>query len=372
MRKVKFSSLPAAALCALILHGCGPDKLKVGLDVGLAGADVANMAASEVRMSKAAKGKRFETRIAAQRALAKGTLTPEMMRAALDSFANDEKVAVVVSRFLQEEEFGAMAAFRNKQVPFLSVTPLPDGITSATGPAFSLVPSIPKQAAFLAAQARPSDRVAIVHIDNAYGASLASALTDALKKQGITPVDVRTYEQSWDEPRVVAVGTELEREKDPSLLFFLGRAPSLQLVWQPFRDVAKELRVIGSDLVESSAVYANPDGAFTGLQYVRYFDPQDSAARMHDLHERYAMWIGRGEMTGEAVLVYDAISLIGEALRSGARTRSEIQRYFASLGRTRPPFSGVGGPTAFNEQGEAERTFELALVTNRGVVKAEP
>jgi ABC-type branched-subunit amino acid transport system substrate-binding protein len=358
-------------VAALLLSACGQGKLKAGLNVGLAGADVGNMAASEVRMSKAAKGKRFETRIAAQRALAKGTLTPQILRASVDSFVTDEKVAVVVSRFLQQEEIAAASNFKSQGLPFLSVTPLQDGIASANGPGFSLVPSLAKQAAFLASQAKADDRVAIVHIDNAYGVNLARAVSDALKARGITPVDIRQYEQNWDEPRVVALGAELERQKDPTLLLFLGRAPSLQLIWQPFRDAAKEIRVVGSDLVESTALYANPDGAFTGLLYVRYFNPQDPETRMHDLHERYAMWIGRGEMTGEAVLVYDAIGMIGEALRSGARTRKEIQQYLASLGRSRPPYKGVGGLTSFDESGEAKREFQLALVTNRGVVPAE-
>jgi len=355
-------------ILALALVACGDPKLKVGLNVGSAGADVGAMAASEIRQSQAAKDRRFEVRIAAQRAVSSQQASPEMLKAALDSLATDEKVAVVVSRFLGQEALDAARGYQKSLVPFISVTPLPPGISASNGPGFSLVPGFEKQAEFMASKAKPDDRVAIVYINDAYGVTLSNALSAALVKRGITLVDSRKYEQSWDEPRVVAVGTELNRDKNPTLLYFLGRAPSLQLVWQPFRETAKEIRVIGSDLVESTALYSNPEGGFTGLTYVRYADPQSAETRMKDLHDRYMMWISRGEMTSEAALVYDAMMLTGEALRSGARTRAQFREYYHSLGRTRAPFNGVTGPIAFDDAGEVARPFHLAEVTNTGIV----
>lgn len=352
--------------------GCGDPKLKVGLNVGPAGADVARMASSEVRQSRPARDRRFEIRVAAQIPMVRNELTPELMRSALDSLADDESVAVVVSRFLGQEMLDAARGYNSKKVPYLAITPLPPGFASAEGPGFSLVPSYAKQASFLAGLADPSARIAIVHIADAYGVTLATELSEALAARGSAPIDVRSYEQSWDEPRMVALGTDIERTKNPTLLYFLGRAPSLELVWQPFREVGKEIRVIGSDLAESNAIYVNKEGRFTGLQYVRYVDPQSQEPRIKDLHDRYDWWISRGEMTGEAVLVYDAMLLVGEGLRAGARSREDFRQYFASLGRTRPAFNGVGGEIAFGEDGEVAREFELAEVTYRGVERVSP
>jgi ABC-type branched-subunit amino acid transport system substrate-binding protein len=277
----------------------------------------------------------------------------------------------VVSRFLGQEALDAAQHYRTANVPFISVTPLPAGLASGNGPGFSLVPSFTKQADFMASQAVGEDRVAIVYINDAYGVTLSTALVAALKTRGLTPVDVRKYDQSWDEPRVVAVGTELARDKNPTLLYFIGRAPSLQLVWQPFRETAKEIRVIGSDLVESTALYTNPEGGFTGLKYVRYVDPQSTDARMKDLHDRYMMWISRGEMTSEAALVYDAMMMTADAMRAGARTRAQFREHFAALGRSRPPFNGVSGPIAFGDDGEVARPFHLAEVTFNGIVSVQ-
>jgi len=357
------------AVCAIVLlAACGDPKLKVGLNVGLAGADVGRMASTEVRMSGAAKDRYFETRVAAQTIIAQGELTPAIMRAALDSLAADEKVAVVVSRFLGSEELDAARAYVAGGVPFLSVSPLPEGISSATGPGFSLVPPLVDQARFLAEQAEPSEKVAIVHVDNAHGRTMAEEIVKALAARGFSGVEVREYKQSWDEPRVVALGTELQRDYKPDLLYFVGRAPSLELIWQPFRNTAEMARVFASDMVESPAIYANNEGRYSGLRYVRYADPMSAEARMKDLNDRYWMWISRGEMTGEAILVYDAMTLVGDAMRAGARERQDFIEYFKSLGRTRPPFKGVAGLVEFTADGAVRREFKLGEVKGRSVV----
>lgn len=355
---------------AIVVAACGRQKLEIAVNAGPGGADVGRMAASEIRQSGAAKNRRVEVRIPLMKPIVFGTATPRMMQLALDSVAHDEKVAVIVSRFLDNEILASAQDFKTKAIPFISTTPLPPGITSLNGPGFSMVPNLAKQAAFMAGEANARDRIVIIRINDAYGTGLTTALIGALHTRGITSVDVKTYEQSWDEPRMVALGTDLEKTGNPSLVYFIGRAPSLELVWQPFREASKDIRVVASDLVESTAIYDNPEGIFTGLKYVRYFDPQAKHPRMVDLHDRYLLWIGRGEMTGEAVLVYDAMMMTAAALRAGARTRGEIRRYFATLGRSRPPFSGVGGLVAFDEDGEVARKLELAEVTNRGVVIA--
>lgn len=357
-------------LLVLLLAACSNEKFEIGINAGPAGADVGHMAASEIRQSRPAKDRRIEVRIAAARAVALGTITGQMLGASLDSMAESERVGVVISRFGDHHTLEAARRFKAQGVPFLSLTPLPTGITSGNGPGFSMVPGYTKQGTFLAAQAKPNDRVAIIHIDDAYGAEMTKALVAALAARGLKPIEVKAYQQSWDEPRMVALGSELQKTKDPTLVYFLGRAPSLELVWQPFREVGSSVRVVGSDLVESTAVYANNEGRFTGLRYVRYLDPKSADKRIKDLNDRYWMWASRGEMTGEAVMVYDAAMIVREALAAGARTRPEMVQYFASLGRSRPPYNGVGGPVAFDATGEIDRKMELAEVTRTGILVA--
>jgi ABC-type branched-subunit amino acid transport system substrate-binding protein len=251
-------------------------------------------------------------------------------------------------------------------MPYISLHPTSPQITGGSTWGFSLVPDYVKEATFIAKNVGAGKKVAIAHIDDAYGRGIAAALTQALTQAGSPPMDVRKYQQTWDEPRMVALGHDI-RSKKPELMIFAGRSPSLQLVIQPFREAGEEIRVIGTDLVESSAVYTNSDGSLTGVQFVRFVDPNSSNERMQDLNGRYILWIGSGHITSEGVLTYDGIHLIGEAVRAGARTRSQVRDYLRSLGRTRPPFSGVAGLIQFGEDGQVMRNFELAEVLKRGI-----
>ena len=88
---------------------------------------------------------------------------------------------------------------------------------------------------------------------------------------------------------------------------------------------------------------------------------------MKDLALGYVLWIGSGQITTEGVLVHDAMRLMGEAARAGARTRTEMRDYLMSLGRTRPPFSGVSGLISFGDDGQVDRKMELARVGLKGV-----
>ena len=352
----------------VLLAACGNRRFDIGVNAGPGGADVGRMAASEVRMSGAAKDKRVDVKIAAMRATAQSAATPQMLAASLDTIIGDDHTAVVISRFLDQELMKVAQKMQKERIPFLATTPTPPGLVSGNGPGFALVPGYAKEAAFMVGEAKADDKVAIIYIDDFYGNTLRDELTKALQARGIKVADERKYEQSWDEPRMFALGVDLENVTHPTLVYFLGRAPSLELVWQKLIETGGKARVVGSDLVESPELYENPEARFTGLRYVRFFDTKSQAPRMKDLHDRYGMWIGRGEMTGEAVYVYDAMMMVGEALRSGARTHEELIKYFASLGKSRPPFNGVGGLISFGADGEVQRKFQMAEVHDREIV----
>ena len=356
--------------CVLLMlafaAGCSDKKLEVGVYAGMHGATIARMAASGVRQSQAAKDRRFDSRALNQMAVVHDTLKPEMLAASIDSVAGDTLVVALLTRFYMQSAIDATSRLNQAGMPYLSLHPTAPQITGGSTWGFSLVPDYVKEAAFIANNVGAGKQVAIAHIDDAYGRGIAAALTQALTQAGSAPMDVRKYQQSWDEPRMVALGHDI-RSKKPELMIFAGRSPSLQLVIQPFREAGEEIRIIGTDLVESSAVYTNTDGSLTGVQFVRFVDPNSPNERMQDLNGRYILWIGSGHITSEGVLTYDGIHLIGEAVRAGARTRSQVRDYLRSLGRTRPPFSGVGGLIQFGEDGQVMRNFELVEVLKRGI-----
>lgn len=350
----------------LAIAACGDPKIEVGVFAGLHGATIANMAASGVRQSQAAKDRRFAARPVAQHAIVGDSLTPEILTASLDSIADDTLVVALLSRFYLPAAVSATAKLNQAGIPYIALHSAQPELTGGSTWGFSLVPDINKQAAFLARQVGAGQRVALIHIDDAYGRSMGAALTAALTQAGHAPVRVQSYQQSWDEPRMVALGHEA-RGDDPDVLVFAGRSPSLALVMQPFREAGAEVRVLGTDLVESEAAYNNPDASLAGVQFVRFVNPRSQDPRMVDLASRYVFWVGFGNITSEGVLTYDGMHLIGDAVRAGARTRAQVRAYLRSLGKTRPPYSGVGGLISFAEDGTVHRPMELVEIQTRGV-----
>jgi ABC-type branched-subunit amino acid transport system substrate-binding protein len=353
-------------LLLLALSACGDPKLEVAVYAGPHGATVARMAASGIRQSQAARDRRFDSRPLNQIAVVRDSLTPEMLRASIDSVADDTLVVALISRFHLQAAIDATGRPNQAGTPYISLHSTAPELTGGDTWGFSLAPDYNKQAAFIARQIGAGRRVAVLHIDDAYGRGMSAALVNALTQAGSPPTDVRRYEQSWDEPRMIALGHDT-RSKEPDVLVFAGRSPSLALVIQPFREAGEEIRTIGTDLVESFSVYNNFDGSLQGVQFVRFLDPKAEDERMKDLSGRYILWIGAGQITGEGVLTYDGMHLIGEAVRAGARTRAQVRDYLRSLGRSRPPFSGVGGLIAFGEDGQVDRKMELVEVQARGV-----
>ena len=350
----------------LALSACGDPKLEVGVYAGIHGGTVARMTAVELRSAKIADDVRVDTRLVAPRMVTRDSLTPAMLRTSLDSMTAEPEVIAMLTRLNWQSAVDATRNMTEKRFPYISLTTTSPELTGGDTWGFSLVPDFDKQAEFIAAQVGGGKRVAIAHINDAYGLGMAAALTDAFTRRGSPPVEVRKYEQAWDETRVLAVGHEL-RTKRPEVLVFAGRSPSLALVIQAFREGQDSIRVIGTDLAESFGLYNDADGTFNDVQFVRYFNPRSAAPRIKELWERYLIWIGVGEMTGETILVYDGMSLIGDAIKNGVRTREQLREYLNSLGKTRPPFDGVGGPIAF-ENGQVVRRMELAAVTPIGVV----
>ena len=356
-------------LVVLAVAACGDPKAHVGVYTGTHGATVAVMTARGVRLSKAASDVHFDARPAARGIVAAGALTDDILHASLDSMAADEDVVAVLSRFLARGAIAAIPGFNQSAVPYISTTPIASEHVGGSTWGFSLVPDYRKQAEFIAQHVGSGKRPALIHIDDEYGRGMSAALREALASAGSAPIEVRAYQQSWDEPRMIALGHEVH-EKKPDVMVFAGRAPSLTLVIQPFREAGEEIRTIGTDLVETEHLYGTGDATLAGVEFVRFMDVTSQDPRMKDLVDRYVFWIGFGRLTSEGVLTHDGVALIGEALRAGARTRAQVRDYLRTLGRSRPPYSGVGGLIAFGEDGQVDRKMELARITNRGVIAA--
>ena len=352
-----------------VATACTKDPYRAGVWMGPTGANVAQMVASEVNFSGGAGGRRFTARVVSQRDVVWGELTPDKLWQSLDSIAKDPQVLAVVTRVNDATTERATQLFEQAGLPYLVATPVARDYAKTHPHAFMLVPSLEDQAEFLAAQAfeEPQPRkVAIVHVREAYADSLARHIKIALAARGLQTALVASFAPAADELNMVAKAEEIATHK-PSILYWIGRSPSLMTMHGTLRNRIPSLRILSSDLVESFHLYENPKSIYTGVRFLRYMDPTSPDSVVRAVRERMQMWIGRDELTNEAAITFDALHAIAQGIRSGAATRQAMYDYF----RKNPTVTGIVGSATFGEGQRVQRAMHLAEVGMNRTVRVE-
>lgn len=351
------------------LSACQDEPYKAGVWMGPTGANVAQMIETEVNFSGGASGRRFKTRVVAQRDVVWGELTPQTLAASLDSMATDPSVLAVLTRMTDSTTERLTRKYEESGMAYLVATPVSRNYAETHPHAFMLVPSLEEQAEFLATQALAEAaprRVAIVHLREDYAASMAGYIKRALAAKGITPVLETSYARDADEVNMLAKAQEIS-VMEPTILYFIGRSPSLMLLHPTIRNKNPDIRVLANDLVESFHVYQNPQGIYTGLRFLRYMDPTSPDSATRAVRERMVMWIGRDELTNEAAITFDALHGVVKAIRAGATTRQAVYEYM----KKQPSFSGITGTVTFGPDQRAIREMHMAEVWPDGVKRVE-
>ncbi|MGH7460007.1 MAG: ABC transporter substrate-binding protein [Longimicrobiales bacterium] len=357
------------AAAALLLAACSRDPYRVGVWTGPTGANVAKMAESEVNIKTGVAGRRMVTRVVSQRTVSFNELTPEALRISLDSMASDTMVRGVVMRMTDSITEEAAQKFESLGIPYLITTPVSAAYMETHPHAFLLVPTIEEQSQFLVAQALRTpkpQRVAIINVREPHADALAAATTRELASHGITPVFATSFSQAADRYNILAKAEETTTHK-PTVIFFIGRTPSLFEMYGTMVNRLPDAAVIGSDLVESFHLYGNPGQRYTGVRFVRLFDPRSSDSLTVGLRDRLWGWIGRDELNSEAAVTYDAIKGMAELMNQGALSRDSLNKVL----RSGVQLKGILGTWQFDENRRARRALQLAEVKADRIVEVK-
>ncbi|HSL72052.1 MAG TPA: ABC transporter substrate-binding protein [Longimicrobiales bacterium] len=352
-------------LLALSSAACVSEPNRIGVWMGPTGANVAKMAESDINFKGGAADRRVEARVVSQRAVVWSELTPDALAMSLDSMAADTTVLAVITRLTDSIAEAATASFERHRIPYLIATPVAADYARTHPNAFMLVPSVEEQAEFLVEQglreAAPR-RIAIMHVREPHADRLTQAITQALQRRGTQPDFITSFSQQADELNLQAKANELISNR-PTVLYWIGRSPSLAVLHPILRNALPELRLLSSDLVETFQVYQNPQSVFTGMRFVRYSDPMSADSIMTGLRDKVQMWIGRNELNNEALLAYDAMQLVAKVIDQHGATRAAVANGLRSISH-----DGLLGTVRFGADQRAQRTMYLAEVRG-GVVE---
>ena len=219
-------------------------------------------------------------------------------------------------------------------------------LTRTGGRAYGLVPDDSTEGAFIAAfvdSALHSRRVALLYHQDEFGHGIRDGVVAEFDRRRITGVDERFFSPEGAPGPSVDVATLLTAalRKNPDVLILGARIEQTRAVARHLRGLGRKIAVVCSD-----GSYVLPPGRsprelgeLEGFYIAHFWSPRrdSSAAAFARVFE------GRfGYVPDQAeALTYDAIMLVGAAVREGARSSAELQRTLGSYGWGRPAHQGL-------------------------------
>ena len=274
------------------------------------------------------------------------------------ALVNIPNIMAVVGHANSSASLAAAQIYNEGEVVQIAPTTTSPLYANAGPYSFTMVPDDREQARFLASEIKGDStvkKIAIAYANDDYGRGLLSEVKRHLAGSDIEVVTEFAHASERDFGQMDNLREELKLQR-PDLLLWLSRPSPLEVLLKDHPGIP----VLGSDGLESIVVYANENGVFTGVRFVRFFDPQITSPRLEAFRRAYRAR-SQTQITAEALYTYDAIMLIAQGIRAGARTPAALREYVASIGQRRK-FEGLGGEVRFNEDGAAERPFHLAIV----------
>lgn len=356
--------LAPLALLLAALSGCERPRSEVlvGLAAHPSGVNGAALALEDLQ----AQGLELQLRTASREH--SGAVGPEAVALA-ESFVHAGAVAVI-GHSSSAASLSAAPILNRARVPLLlpnSTSPLLSGVSPWV---FRLCGNDNVQGQVLASYARRSGlgRAAILYVLDDYGKGLAAAFARSLEQQGGRVLLAAGYSSLTD--RIDAdLGGVLRRLKasGADVLLLAARTRDLMLLkggellrepgWPP---------LLGGDVAYVPLDAAGAGAPFEGMVVTTFVPPRSSEAQR--FAERYRGRFGL-EPDNSAYACYDALGLVGQAVRQEGPRPADIQRYLRRLGRDLPPYRGLGGPLRFDERGDArDAGFSLARVTAGALV----
>ena len=232
---------------------------------------------------------------------------------------------------------------------------------------FRMVPSDHHQGRFLA-HALPrflpeGGRVAVLYVNDDYGRGLRESFLQALDRDLYEPLlDLPHTEGEIGELDVAHHMDALESVR-PDMVAWLGRVPGLAALLPGLRERVGPIPVLGGDGVARADLFTERGPEWAGVHYADFIDV-DGTPGIREVRERFQARFGADAGASE-LFSYDAARMVLAAVREGVRTPEDLRDYLLSLGRERPPFSGVTGPIQFNEVGDVETSYVLRTLEPR-------
>ncbi|MEP6729311.1 MAG: ABC transporter substrate-binding protein [bacterium] len=264
--------------------------------------------------------------------------------------ASDPTILAVVGHTNSSASLAASQVYNARHLVQIAPTSSSPLYTNAGPYSFRLVGSDVHQGVFLATQVlerSPRPRTAVLFVNDDYGRPLRGVLVARLHAAGLDPVYDSPYSDISDNAEVV---TAMARTH-PDMLIWIGRAYDYGPIKRKIDRALPQLVVLASDGFSGGDAANDTLHFFDGISYVRLVDVGRVDSSWTQMRAKYARekW---GVPTDQAVLSYDAVMLLAEAIRHAGPNREAIRDWLSHVGRDAPAFEGMSGTIAFPSGGD--------------------
>jgi branched-chain amino acid transport system substrate-binding protein len=186
--------------------------------------------------------------------------------------------------------------------------------------------------------------VTIFYVNDEYGTGLRDGVRARLLEGRVRVLDEVSVDPRSDFPTVIEASLRLGT---PDVVVVAARWIETGAIARLLRARVPGIRVVAGDGAVLMPELTQHVGDAAPVVYVVNFwlpDARDSTSRA--FVERYRRVVG-GDPPGPLAMTHDAIMVLAAAIGAVGVDRDAIRRYLHSLGRERPPHSGVTGPISF-------------------------
>lgn len=342
-RSLARSLVPLAALAVLLSCKGQPREAVIGYAFPVSGAEAVRVASAEI-----AEWPRMDVpiRIVFDSLLSGDRADLEVGRA--ERFSETPGLIAVVGHGGSRGSLAAAPVYNARRVPQV----VPTGtsrLLSRVGPwTFVLAPNDSLEGAFIgsfAAEKLGARRVAIFYVNDEYGTGLRDGVVAELRARGAAAVDQVAFNAGSD--LALLVEASLTRAR-PEAVVVAGRQRESGVIAREVHRRMPDLSIItGDGALVLPALLDSAGPAAASLYTVAFWLPDAPDSLSQAFVARYRRMNHGAEPQALDAMSHDALLLVAEAIRTVGPRREAIRAYLTSLGRTRPPFSGVTGPVDF-------------------------
>lgn len=365
------AGIAAAAIIAMGMSAAQAQDIKLGVIAGMSGPGTsygigirqgAEMAVKEINAAGGIKGRKLQI------VVSDDASNPAQSVTAMQRLAN-EGVDLIVGGWGSSQVLANMEVAERAGIPYIVVGATNPRITSEKNKwTFRVILDDSVQAEQIAEAAVKTlgmKRIAVINDSNDYGVGNRDVFVANLKKFGLEPVTVQSYQSS--DKDFTAQLTRI-REANPDGVAIFGTIPAAPAIMNQARDIGIKARFIGTGGLANENLMTLAPKASEGTILTTYFN-EEVDAESKSWAERYVKEFAGGSQPPRPVLAaweYRTIKFIAApCLESVGTDKDKLRQCFASW---KGKIFGVPGDAYFNKIGQLVQPSVLVEVKGNDFV----